>query len=128
MISIESNTRKTKVNILKSSCCCDHYSDLIEISINNESEIQKNTILFHSNTEIEVSNTIYRKNLSGILRSTATIEDAVKKDPCTDDKIIGNQIGTLKNEKVVVLSEIKDWFLVLIKQNNVSAKIGWIHK
>lgn len=128
LISITDSPSIVKINILKSSCCCDYYSNLIEVSINNKSEIQKNTISFHFETKIETSNKLISKTLSGILRSSPKIEDSIKKDPCTDEKIIGNQFETIEKKSVIVLNEEKDWLLVLIKQSDTYSILGWVKK
>jgi len=126
IVSITENSNK--INILKSSCCCDYYSDLIEVSVNNKYEIQKNTISFNVETKIETQHKLNFKTVSGILRSTPILENKVKKDVCSDDTIIGNQIETIKNKQAIVLNEKNDWLLVLIERNEVYSIIGWINK
>ena len=62
---------------------------------------------------IKTSDTLYSKTMSRILRSTPQVDDSIKKDPCTDEKITGNQITIVKNKSAVVLNQEKNWFLVL---------------
>ncbi len=128
LISIEKKSSEIKINVLKSSCGCDYYSDLIEVSINHKSEIQVNTISFHFETKIMTSEKLDSKIVSGILRRTSILNDKIKKDACTDDTMIGNQIEIIENQPVIILSEEKNWFLVLIKKSDTYSVVGWINK
>lgn len=128
LISIINSSTELKINILKPSCCCDYYSDLIEVLINNKSEIQKNTISFYFETKIKTSNKLYSRTISGVLRGAPTIDDNVKKDVCSDNTIVGNQIEIINNKTAIILNTKKNWSLVLIRKSDSYSILGWINK
>ncbi|MCL5246623.1 hypothetical protein M4I21_12430 [Cellulophaga sp. 20_2_10] len=126
--SITSTTNGTEINSYNPSCCCDYYSSLIKVSINNVSVVEESTISFHDKTIITASDKLYSKTISGILRSTPELDDVITKDPCTGDEIVGNTIGSLENESAIVVNQEKNWLLVLIKQNDTYSNLGWVQK
>ena len=126
IISIDDALNTVKINMLKSSCCCDNNTDFIEISIYNTSEIKRDMISFDYKTKIKTFNKLNSKIVSGILRKTPTVDNKLEKDPCTDATFIGNQIKTLNNISVVILNKKDNWSLVLVKLNKSYSVIGWI--
>ena len=128
IIAITNNTNGTEIHSYNPSCCCDYYSSLIKVTINNTSAVEESTISFHDKTIITASDKLYSKTISGILRSTPELDDVITKDPCTGEKVNGNVIGTVENEYVTVLNQEKNWLLVLIKQNDTYSNLGWVQK
>lgn len=127
ILSITSTTNGTEINSYNPSCCCEYYSNLIKVTINNTSAVKESTMSFHDKTTITASNKLYAKTVSGILRSTPVVDDITKKDPCTAEEKTGNRIGIVENESAIVVNQEKNWLLVFIKQNG-SYAVGWIKK
>ncbi|MDO6492876.1 MULTISPECIES: hypothetical protein [unclassified Cellulophaga] len=127
ILSIKNTTNGTEINSYNPSCCCSYYSSLVKVTINNTSVVKESTISFYDKTVITASDKLYTKAVSGILRSTPVIDDVIKKDPCTGEEIVGNTIGSLKNESAIVVNQEKEWLLVFIKQNG-SYAVGWVKK
>ncbi|WKB82454.1 hypothetical protein QYR09_05335 [Cellulophaga lytica] len=127
ILSITSTTNTTEINSYNPSCCCSYYSSLVKITINNTSVVEESTISFHDKTVITLSDKLYTKTVSGILRSTPVIDDVIKKDPCTGEEKNGNRIGIAENESAIVVNQENNWLLVFIKQNG-SYAVGWVKK
>lgn len=127
ILSITSSTNGTEINSYNPSCCCEYYSSLIKVSINNLSVVEESTISFHDKTTITASDKLYAKTVSGILRSTPVVDDVTKKDPCTAEEKTGNRIGIAENESAIVVNQENNWLLVFMKQDT-SYAVGWIKK
>jgi len=82
LVSLEKKSAKTVINILKKSCCCDYYSDYIQVTTWNDSRIDKNQITFEGNTEIKVDRVTELK-IKGILRTSPEVNDKKKQDDCS---------------------------------------------
>ena len=118
--------KETTIYVLKQAIGCDVFSELIQLTINNNNAITKSTITYHYNTKIETTNPIFeQKKISGILRLQPIIDDTNKIDPCSGDLINGNQLKTIENKIVTIIKTHKNWSLVLYKEKNNST-IGWI--
>jgi hypothetical protein len=126
LVSIEKDRDKTIVNILKGSCCCDYYSEYIEITIWNDSRVEKNTITFEGNTEIKLDQ-LKELEIKGVLRTSPEINDKKREDDCSDQLIEGNHLVRLKNLTTVVqLSSSGEWKLVLYAPDRENSYVGWI--
>jgi len=126
VVSLEKVVDKTVINILKKSCCCDYYSDYIQVTIWNDSRIDKNEITYWGNTEIKVDKVTPFK-IKGILRTSPEINDKKKKDDCSDQIIEGNHLAHInKLTTVVQLSQSGQWRLVLYEVDKDNSYIGWI--
>jgi len=117
---------KTLLYIFKESCCCDNFSNFINLSISDNNEINEKVITYHYETKVENFNELKLQLVSGILRTTPNIDNVILKDPCTEDKLKGNQILKIENQNVVILDTIPNWNLVLYKKNNETSMLGWI--
>ena len=126
LVSIDKLIEKTVVNILKESCCCDYYSDYIQVTIWNDSHVDKNQITFFGNTEIKIDN-LTKLKVKGILRTSPDINDKQVKDVCSDEILEGNHLARIdKLTTVVQLSQIGQWRLILYPVDNDISYIGWI--
>lgn len=126
ILKIELNNFASKVSVLKTSCCCDNYSEFKEIRIDFNNSIEKKVMQLHFETKISFSPGLGTKKISGVLRSKPILNDSIYQDPCSEHAIIGNQILKINNEKVVVLDSKEVWYLVLFKKDMANSLIGWI--
>jgi len=118
---------KTTVYVLSSAIGCFNVNLLSEIVIKSDNTFIDNTIALHSDVRINTIDTTFKqKKISGILRTQPIIDNEEKKDPCTGDSLIGNQIRTIENKEVTVIKKQKDWLLVVYKETDASI-IGWIN-
>lgn len=126
LISIEKRTDKTVIDIITEACCCAINSDYIQVTIWNNSRVEKNTITFEGNTEIKV-NKLHELKVKGILRSAPEINDIKKKDTCSDQIFEGNHLAHIDTLTTVIqLNQKGKWKLVLYKADNAHFYIGWI--
>jgi len=126
VVSLEKSIDKTEINILKRSCCCDYYSDYIQVTIWNDSRVDKNQITFWGNTEVKVDKVIELK-IKGILRTSPETNDKKKEDDCSDQIFEGNHLARIdKLTTVFQLSKFGQWRLVLYPVDRENSYIGWI--
>lgn len=128
LLNITNNHLASKISILKSSCCCDNYSEFTEIRIGFDNRILKTSLEYHFDTKLSLASELKEKLISGILRSKPIVSDSIYQDPCLQQENIGNQILKINNEKVTVLDFKKGWYLILHKKDDERAIIGWIKK
>jgi hypothetical protein len=127
VVSVQNNLTFSTINILKEACCCDKYSDQLELKIDNHNNIAQNTISFHSDTKIFIDDSLETFVFKGIIRTNPTLDDIRRTDECSDLVYEGNKlISTKKKAEVVQLSNNEDWSLILFKENNQRYWIGWI--
>jgi hypothetical protein len=127
IISIDKGTSTTIINILKEACCCDYYSDYIEVTIDHESKIAKNIITFEANTKISLGNKLKSVKVVGTIRTAPEINNVAKKDDCRNEIIKGNQlIRSEEFRNIVQLNKVGSWWLVLYQENKEKSWIGWI--
>ena len=118
--------KETIIYVRTNSIGCFPYVMLFELTMKNDNSFTQSTIGYHSDTEVKnVQRVTQKRQLSGILRTQPIVDDEKKKDPCTGDAIIGNQIRTLNNETVTILKKQDNWLLVVYKNNNTGL-ISWI--
>lgn len=126
VVSLEKLKDKTLINILKESCCCDYYSDYIQVTIWNDSRVDKNQITFWSNTEINVG-MIGEIKIKGILRNSPEINDNKIKDECSNSVMEGNHLTHIdKSTTVIQLNQFGQWKLILYNVDKENSYIGWI--
>jgi len=126
VVALEKLDEKTEINILKEACCCDYYSDYIQVTIWNDSRVDKNQITFWGNAEVKVDK-LAKFKTKGILRTSPEINDKKKKDDCSDQIIEGNHLARInKLTTVVQLSQSGQWRLVLYEVDKDNSYIGWI--
>jgi hypothetical protein len=78
IISIEQKINGTIIETLKEFCCCDYFSDYVEVIIRNDSQVDKNEITFEGNTKIKLDKLVMIKVI-GVLRTSAELNDVKKK-------------------------------------------------
>ncbi|GCD76948.1 hypothetical protein JCM31826_04300 [Thermaurantimonas aggregans] len=126
VVSLEKSIDKTTINILKKSCCCDYYSDYIQVTIWNDSRVDKHQITFFGNPEIKIDKVTELKT-KGVLRTSPEVNDIKKKDDCSDQIMEGNHLTRIdKITTVVQLSQSGQWKLVLYSVDKENSYIGWI--
>ncbi len=126
IISVDKTAVTVVVNILKKSCCCEFYSQYIQISIDNKSQATKNVIVFNDKTSIRVASRLKKEKVVGTLRTSPQVNDAVKRDAC-NNSIKGNQLTRIHEFKdVIQLNKAGAWWLVLYPENNERSWIGWM--
>jgi len=126
IVSIEMKTDNKTVNIFKESIACDKFSELIRVTIHNDSQIQTNQIAFHANTKVQMD-VLLESKAQGVLRTTPEVNDIVKEDNCSGEPKKGNHLlylGKLTN--VFELKREGQWRLILYPMNSMNSWIGWI--
>lgn len=127
ILSINKSTDATRINILKENCCCDYYSELIELTVDNHSEITKNSIYFHSDTEIQMGDSLVNLSFQGLMRTSPAIDDVARPDECSDDTIEGNKLLSIEKEvRLIQLHRNGNWRLVLFMENKARYWVGWV--
>jgi hypothetical protein len=126
VLSIEKNKNGAVIQVLKWPCCCDSFFDSYEIVIHNDSHVEKNLIIFKSNTKVMLDK-LKEIKVTGIVRSTEELNDTEKKDDCSDQLIKGNRLTEItKPTTVVQLCQRGQWRLVLYPENKMTSWIGWV--
>jgi len=119
---------ETSIYVRSNGIGCFPYTMLFELIIKNDNSLMLSTIGHHSDTEVkDLKIKPMKQKLSGLLRTQPIIDNKEKKDSCTGDVMIGNQIRRLDNEEVTILKEQNDWFLVLYNSKDTNL-ISWIKK
>lgn len=124
--AIDFSDNETNIYFLKTSCCCDYYSDLITVNLRFDKTVKTKHISYHFNTKLSASKKFKEMEISGVLRYEPMLNDSMSKDPCTDRPRIGNRIRSLTNKKVILLDTKRGWNLVLYREDEGQAFIGWI--
>lgn len=126
VVSLEKSISKTIINILKKPCCCDYYSDYIQVTIWNDSRVDKNQITFFGDPAFKIGE-LKEVKVKGILRNSPEIDDRRKLDDCSDQVMEGNQLKRIdKLTTVVQLRKSGKWKLVLYSADEQNSYIGWI--
>lgn len=126
IVSIENKPDRTIVNIFKEFCCCDYFSDYIEVTIHNDSHVDKNQISFEGNTQTKFDKLTELK-VKGILRTSPELNDKGKNDDCSDQIIKGNHLAYInKLTTVFQLKQSGQWRLILYPVDKLHSWIGWI--
>lgn len=128
LIEVKLTDQESKIYFLRSSCCCDYYSEFIEVTIGNNDSIYTESIQYHFNTIISLKSNFKEGTISGILRSEPIENDSLRSDPCTDEKLLGNQILKIERKKVIIIDSKDGWNLVYYQNENSSSIIAWIRK
>lgn len=127
IVSIEKNSSSTIVNILKEACCCEFYSQFIQVTINDKSQFTKNTIVFGAKTKITLASKLREEKVVGTLRTTPQVNDVIKRDECNNAVIRGNQLKRIHDfENVIQLNKSGPWWLVLYQETSERSWIGWM--
>lgn len=128
VLAIDQTPVLIRINIFKESCCCDYYSALTEITIDPNSNLTQNKIIFHADTKIVLDDTLTTFRYKGLLRTTPLADNLDKKDECSDNTVHGNKLFLVKKTEVIELSNIENWSLVLFSEQNATYWIGWVAK
>jgi hypothetical protein len=127
VISIDRNSSATTIQIFKKACCCDPFSSLIEVTIDDQSNVTKDLITFSRDTEIPGNLQLKEISVKGILRSKPEVDDKMKKDDCTDRLLKGNHLVTITTpQEVTQVYQSGNWKLVVYQENIHNTWIGWI--
>ncbi len=127
LVSIEKKSSMTVINILKKACCCDYYSEYIQLTIDPASNVIKNIIAFGADTKIKLNARPKVVKVVGVIRTTPELNDIVKKDSCRNQTLKGNHVTRIhKFTDIIQLNEVGTWWLVLYKQNQERSWIGWM--
>lgn len=126
LLKIESKSEGARVYVFKESCCCDYYSGLTKIVVGLDGGIHKEVISYHVDTQLNLDKKLFKKSISGVLRSQPVVDDEVGIDPCFDQKKVGNHLYKLNAQKVVVLQSKGGWDLVLCSKDEENSIIGWV--
>ncbi len=130
LLAVKENGSGSIIHILKSSCCCDYYSELVEVKIDSNNKLSHCTFSYHEDTEVELNQNLEltKINVSGILRTKPIVNNNSFNDPCSSQIIHGNRILELDNDEVTIIATKNDWHLVVHIQNDNHHIIGWINK
>jgi len=126
LVSLVDSSRYTRLDILKSSCCCDYFSDLIRLSFNSSNIVSRHTLSFHYNTKIDAVQNLGEKVVSGKLRTTPMVNDSTQNDPCSSDIIRGNQLYEIKDKKLPIIASKNGWHLVIHTKDKNNSIIAWV--
>ncbi len=127
IVSIDKRPSKTIINILKVPCCCDHYTEYIEVTVDDSSNVTKHIITFTKNTKLTLGSKLRAVTVVGTIRTSPVIDDVAKKDDCRDVIIRGNQLIRLtKFSNIIQLSRAGSWWLVLYPETKERSWIGWM--
>jgi hypothetical protein len=126
ILSIEKAGSETKINIFKEACCCDFFSQYTQITINEKSEITRNTIVFGAQTKILVSSRFKEDKAMGTIRTTPQVNDVVKRDDC-NNSVKGNHLTRISDfRSIVQINKIGSWWLVWYPESGDRSWIGWM--
>lgn len=118
--------KKTTFFVLNNAIGCLNEATLSELMIKNDTVIVENILTLHVDTKLNnINKTLKRQRVSGVLRTQAVVDDTKKKDPCTGDVKIGNQLRTIEDKEVTVIKNQDEWLLVVFKEVDRSM-IGWV--
>ncbi len=126
VIAIEKKGDITEIMIFAEACCCIRFSNLFIAQIGKDNTCQKQSITFHTDTELSLGQTLPNKKMSGTIRTTPKVNNKPQKDECTNERRIGNKLITIKNEEITVLDQKGKWILVLVAKHTEQSIIGWI--
>ncbi len=118
--------KKTTIFVLNKAIGCLNESMLSELLVKNDTVIVENILTLHVDTKLnKINKRIKRQRVSGVLRTQAVVDDTKKKDPCTGDVKIGNQLKTIEDKEVTVIKNQDEWLLVVFKEVDRSM-VGWV--
>lgn len=127
IISVDTIASKTVIDILKVPCCCDRYTEYIRITVDDSSNVTKNTIIFRENTKITLGSKLRQLMVVGTIRISPEVNDTPKKDDCRDVINRGNQLIRLtKFRNIIQLKRVGIWWLVLYPESKEKSWIGWM--
>jgi hypothetical protein len=126
VIAIEKNGDITEIMIFVEACCCIRFSNLFIAQIGKDNTCQKQSITFHTDTELSLGQVLLTEKMSGTIRTTPKVNNKPQKDECTDERQIGNKLIIIKDEEVTVLDQKGKWSLVLAAKDTEQSVIGWI--
>ncbi|MCB0397823.1 MAG: FG-GAP repeat protein [Flavobacteriales bacterium] len=116
------------VCIYRPACCCAYFSEFEFVVISRNGAIMSKTLSYHQDTRLSFGDNSRLELMSGIIRSSPTENNEIQIDPCTSEELIGNQVVTITDQKVVILNTEGSWHLVMYQVNNNYVIIGWIKK
>jgi hypothetical protein len=127
IISLEKDESTTVINILKEACCCEFYSQYTQLTINNKSQVAKNTIVFGAKTKITVGSRLKEEKVVGTIRTTPHVNDVIKRDECSDAVVRGNQLKRIHDfSNIIQLNKTGPWWLVLYSESGERSWVGWM--
>lgn len=127
LIAIDKNGAGSVLHILKEVCCCYPFNEFIQVTIDRDSKIAKNTITFGSDTKIRLNNRLRQEKVMGTIRTTPRVYDVPKADECKRQVYRGNQLRRVEGFKdVVQLYRAGEWWLVLYPESTERSWIGWM--
>lgn len=121
---IEKKTDKTIINIRKEPCCCDIEYSNTEVTIDKNLGTVWNSITYVQNTKMDGKP--IELMVSGVLRRSPVINDAEKKDECNQIFKGNHLINISKPSRVIQLTRLSHWRLVLYPITKTSSMIGWV--
>jgi hypothetical protein len=125
--SLEKDTSSTIINIFKEACCCEFYSQYIQLTINNKSQLGRNTIVFGAQTKITVGTRLREEKVVGTLRTTPHVNDVLKRNECNDAVVRGNQLKRIYDfSNIIQLNKVGPWWLVLYPESSERSWVGWM--
>jgi hypothetical protein len=126
IVSIKQLKDRSIITLFKESCCCDYYSDLVEVIVHKDSGIGEKWITFFGNTEITIDE-VKKINVTGILRTHPELVDAETKDVCNGEMVKGNQLKNItRMTGVIQLGRSGEWRLIVYPEDAKHSWIGWI--
>lgn len=124
--SIEKSIDKTIINIRKEPCCCDSEYSNTEVTIDKNLGTLWNTITYVKNTKMD--DKPIELIVSGVLRSSPVANDVEMKNEC-NQLLKGNHlINISKPSRVIQLTRLGQWRLVLYPVTKTSSTIGWLQE
>lgn len=126
ILSIDTGATTT-INILREACCCEDYSQYMQLNIRADGNITKHTILFSPKTKIALANRLVQEKVVGTIRATPQVDDTIKRNECNTAVLKGNQLTRISEfRNIVRLNRVGQWWLVLYPETNEKSWIGWM--
>lgn len=127
LITIERKSSGSIIHILKDVCCCYPFKEFIQLSIDNDSKIVRDVITLGGETRVRINTRFKDEKVMGTLRTSPIVNDNPKADECKRQVYRGNQLRRIEGFKdVTQLYKSGSWWLVLFRENQERAWIGWM--
>lgn len=126
VVSVETAGSKTSIHIFKEGKRCDFFSQYTEVTIDEKSQMTRNTIVFGAQTKILIASRFKEDKVMGTIRTTPDVNDVIKRDEC-NNTVKGNQLTRIHDFKdVIQINKAGPWWLVLYPETGDRSWIGWM--
>ena len=128
LVQIIQSESGSDIIIIKKACCCDYSNEIIKVSIQEDQSIIEQKVIFHNNTNLITKPKLVTESRKGILRTCPILNDTIYEDPCSGEKVIGNQLMTIPKQKIGILKKEGKWAQVIYQSKEGYYWIGWLNE